>query len=180
MLEALDTPATAVADALARLEQAVSPLVGIVRAAPAIVVAADEARLYGFACQLASAAKTTGAETVDYAGSAHVDLDRARAASIGEAVERYSATFVPDGLTITSAGELGDRAVPPESFGLFHDRIIIRADHAARYLWPVADHRAHVLGTAGCNHDHADPVAARPARTLDPIPGGDSVGGVSG
>ena len=122
MLELLDTPATPVADALLRLEQAVSPLVGIVRVAPAIMWAADEPRLHAFACRLASATRTTGAATVEYAGSAHPQIGRARAASIGEALERYAATFVPDGLQTASAAELGDRAVAPESFALFHDR----------------------------------------------------------
>lgn len=133
MLELLDTPATPVADALVRLEQAVSPLVGIVRAAPAIMGAADEPRLHAFACQLASAAKTTGAATVEYAGSAQADVGRARAASIGEALERYSATFVPDGLTLASAGELGESAVPPASFALFHERQHVAGFPFARF-----------------------------------------------
>jgi ribosomal protein S12 methylthiotransferase accessory factor len=122
MLELLDSPATPVAEALARLEDAVSPLVGIVRFAPAIMVAADEPPLHAFACQLASAARTTGAESVEYAGSAHVHAGHARAASLGEAIERYSATYVPDGLRVASAGELGASAVPPESFALFQER----------------------------------------------------------
>ena len=133
MLEQLDTPVTPVGDALVKLEQAVSPLVGIVRVAPAIMVAADEARLYAYACQLASAAKTTGAATVEYAGSAQADIERARAASIGEAVERYSATFIPDGLTTASAAELGERAVSPESFALFHERQHVRRFPFARF-----------------------------------------------
>jgi ribosomal protein S12 methylthiotransferase accessory factor len=122
MLELLDSPATPVADALARLEEAVSPLVGIVRFAPTLMVAADEARLHGFACELASAALTTGVSAVDYAGSAHPLASRARAASLGEALERYSATYVPPGLSFTSAAELGAYAVAPESFALFHER----------------------------------------------------------
>ncbi len=122
MLERLDSPATPVADALVRLEDAVSPLVGIVRVAPAIMGAADEPRLHAFACRLASAAKTTGATTVEYAGSAHVHVERARAASLGEAVERYSATYVPAGLPVASTAELVADAVPPESFALFHER----------------------------------------------------------
>ena len=133
MLELLDGPATPVADALVRLEQAVSPLVGLVRVAPAIMVAADEPRLYAFACQVASAAKTTGAATVEYAGSTHAHVGRARAASIGEAVERYSATFIPDGLTVASAAELGERAVPPESFALFHERQHVSGFPFARF-----------------------------------------------
>ena len=122
MLERLDSPATPVADALVRLEDAVSPLVGIVRVAPAIMGAADEPRLHAFACRLASAEKTTGATTVEYAGSAHVHVERARAASLGEAVERYSATYVPAGLPVASTAELVADAVPPESFALFHER----------------------------------------------------------
>jgi ribosomal protein S12 methylthiotransferase accessory factor len=122
MLELLDSPTTPVADALVRLEEAVSPLVGIVRFAPTLMIAADEPRLHAFACELASAAKTTGVSTVDYAGSAHVDATRARAASLGEALERYSATYVPDGLPVATAAELGDDAAPPESFALFHER----------------------------------------------------------
>jgi ribosomal protein S12 methylthiotransferase accessory factor len=122
MLELLNSPATPVADALARLEDAVSPLVGIVRFAPTLMVAADEPRLHAFACELASAARTTGVSAVDYAGSAHVHATRARAASLGEALERYSATFVPKGLPVASAAELGPDAVAPESFALFHER----------------------------------------------------------
>jgi ribosomal protein S12 methylthiotransferase accessory factor len=133
MLELLDSPATPVADALDRLEEAVSPLVGIVRATPAIMVAADEPPLHAFACQLASAARTTGGETVEYAGSSHVRADRARAASLGEAIERYSATYVPDGLPVASAGELGARAVAPESFALFHERQHVAGFPFARY-----------------------------------------------
>lgn len=117
-----DSPATPVAEALVRLEEAVSPLTGIVRFAPAIMVAADEPRLHAFACELASTAETTGADTGAYAGSAHVHAGQARAASIGEAIERYSAAFLPTGLTIGSVAELGTDAVAPESFALFHER----------------------------------------------------------
>lgn len=121
MLEQLSSPATPLADALVRLEEAVSPLVGIVRFAPTLMAAADEPGLHAFACELASAARTTGVPATDYAGSAHVHATRARAASLGEALERYSATYVPDSLPVASAAELGAQAVPPESFALFHE-----------------------------------------------------------
>lgn len=126
MLATLDSPFTPVADALARLEDAVSPLVGIVREISPAMWAADEPRLYSFACQLASSANTTGCATTTYSGSAHVRVERARAASIGEAIERYSATYVPDGLLVATARDLGDEAVPPESFALFHERQFVR------------------------------------------------------
>src|SRR5262249_30568631 len=47
----------------------------------------------------------------------------AASAAVGEALERYSATFVPGGgLVVGSARELGDVAVAPERFALFSDR----------------------------------------------------------
>ncbi len=117
-----DTPFTPVADALVRLDDAVTPLAGIVRELSPAMWAADEPRLHSFACALASSANTTGHATTEHSGSAHVEPERARAASIGEAVERYSATYVPDSLIVGRARELDDEAVAPESFALFHDR----------------------------------------------------------
>ncbi len=133
MLDLLDSPPTPVDDSLARLEAAVSPLVGIVRDASPLMPAADEPRLHAFACALASSLGTTGAATAEHAGSAHVCAARARAASIGEAIERYSATFVPAGLALLSAAELGDDVVQPETFALFHDRQFVPGFPFARF-----------------------------------------------
>jgi ribosomal protein S12 methylthiotransferase accessory factor len=120
--ELAEFPPTCVEESLERLDRAVSPLVGIVRDVSQLMPAADEPRLTAFACALASSAATTGWSTVEYAGSAHVSPTRARAASIGEALERYSATFVPDDQLVTTASELGTAAVAPDSFALFHER----------------------------------------------------------
>jgi ribosomal protein S12 methylthiotransferase accessory factor len=117
-----DAPATPLAESLARLEQAVSPLTGIVRDVSQLMHGADEPRLAAFGCTLASGARTVGSQTVEVTGSAKIDPDRARAASIGEAIERYSASVVPPGLQVTTAGELGERAVDPARFALFHRR----------------------------------------------------------
>lgn len=117
-----NTPFTPIPEALERLEAAVSPVVGIVRDVAPAMYAADEPRLYSFSCELASSVRTTGYPTPGRAGSAHADAARARAASIGEALERYAATFVPDGLVVAAARELEDEAVAPETFALFHDR----------------------------------------------------------
>jgi ribosomal protein S12 methylthiotransferase accessory factor len=122
VLATVDEPFTPPADSLARLEAAVSPLSGIVREVSQAMWAADEPRLHAFSCELASAAHTTGCATTQYSGSANVDPDRARAGAIGEALERYAATFVPDGLVAAQAAELGGDAVRPESFALFHER----------------------------------------------------------
>ena len=47
----------------------------------------------------------------------------AAGAAVGEAIERYSATYVPrERLVVATARELGDAAVAPERFGLFSER----------------------------------------------------------
>jgi ribosomal protein S12 methylthiotransferase accessory factor len=113
---------TPVEDSLLRLEAAVSPLVGIVTHTLSTTSTTDEASLPNCACELASGRRTLGAATVEYGSGANVCASRARAAAIGEAVERYSAMFVPyDELRVTSARMLGPEAVDPERFALFHE-----------------------------------------------------------
>ena len=135
------TPFTPVVEALERLEGAVSPLVGIVREIAPAMWAPDEPRLHSFSCELASSLRTTGCATPERAGSAHVDAARARAASIGEALERYAATFVPEGLVVACARDLDDEAVAPEAFALFHERQfvpgypIVRFSETTRISW---------------------------------------------
>ena len=116
------TPFTPIPEALERLGAAVSPVVGIVREVAPAMYSSDEPRLHSFSCELASSVRTTGYPTPGRAGSAHTDAARARAASIGEAIERYAATFVPDGLVVAPARALEGEAVAPETFALFHDR----------------------------------------------------------
>ena len=116
-----DVPFTPVADALVRLEGAVSPHVGIVTRTVSTTHTPDESPLPNCAGELAAARRTIGAPTVEFGSGAHPDASRARAAALGEAIERYSAMFVPfEQLRLTTARELGDSAVHPERFALFH------------------------------------------------------------
>jgi ribosomal protein S12 methylthiotransferase accessory factor len=116
-----DDPFTSVAAALERLEEAVSPLAGIVTRTISATHTTDEASLPNCGAQLCSARRTLGAPTVEWGSGAHPDPARARAAAIGEALERYSAMFVPRELVqITTARELKGKAVPPSRFALFH------------------------------------------------------------
>jgi ribosomal protein S12 methylthiotransferase accessory factor len=125
-----DEPFTPLETALDRLEDAVSPLVGIVTSVVRTMHAPDETSLPNQACEVASSRRTLGAPTVDYGSGAHPDLGRARAAAIGEALERYSGTFLPhEPLLIATARELGSAAVPPDRFALFHP-----AQHATRHF----------------------------------------------
>ncbi len=116
-----DEPFTGVERALERLDDAVSPLVGIVTRTVSTTHTPDEASLPNCAGELASARRTLGGETVPFGSGAHPQPARARAAAIGEALERYSALFVPrERLRLTTARALGDAAVRPSSFALFH------------------------------------------------------------
>jgi ribosomal protein S12 methylthiotransferase accessory factor len=116
-----DDPFTSVADALERLEGAVSPLAGVVMRTVSATHTTDEASLPNCAAELCSARRMLGAPTVEWGSGAHPDPARARAAAIGEALERYSAMFVPRELVrITTARELKAKAVPPSRFALFH------------------------------------------------------------
>jgi len=116
-----DGPFTPVESALERLEAAVSPLVGIVTRTVSTTHTTDEASLPNCAAELASALRTLGGEAVEYGSGAHPRPERARAAAIGEALERYSALYVPrEDVRVTTARSLGDAAVPPSRFALFH------------------------------------------------------------
>jgi ribosomal protein S12 methylthiotransferase accessory factor len=114
--------ATLGAIGLERLEEAVSRLTGIVREVVPLMAAADESRLPAWACSLASASRTIGHATVGFSGSAHVSPAHARAASIGEALERYAATFCGREVIVSTANELAPAAVEPTRFALFHER----------------------------------------------------------
>ena len=118
----VDEPFTDLEQSLGRLEEAVSPLVGIVTRTVSTTHTPDEASLPNCAGELASARRTLGAETVAFGSGAHPDPSRARAAALGEAVERYSALYVPrDRLRVTTARALGDAAARPSRFALFHE-----------------------------------------------------------
>ena len=108
-------------EALGRLEAACSPVTGIVTHVVRTLHGTDHASLPNHACRLASARHTLGAATVEYGSGAAVSHAQARAAALGEALERYSATYLPTSrLLRTTARALGGRAVPPGRFALFH------------------------------------------------------------
>jgi ribosomal protein S12 methylthiotransferase accessory factor len=116
-----DEPFTPLECALERLEEAVSPLVGIVARTMSTTYTTDEAPLPNCAAELASAMRTLGGRAVDYGSGAHPRPARARAAANGEALERYSALYVPrERVQLTTARSLGDAAVRPSRFALFH------------------------------------------------------------
>jgi ribosomal protein S12 methylthiotransferase accessory factor len=107
---------------LPRLRSFVSPLTGVVRSVSETLAAPDESRLISIGCELADGRLTIGATLDSYTGSEHWSRDAAEAAAIGEALERYSGSYVPpERILFGSADELGGDAVEPERFALFSD-----------------------------------------------------------
>jgi ribosomal protein S12 methylthiotransferase accessory factor len=111
---------TSPAAALPRLRTFVSPYTGVVRTLGELLVPPGEHRLVSIGCQLADGRPTVGEQLDGHAGSEHVRRDAAEAAALGEALERYSGSYVPEHrLVAGSAAELGERAVDPRRFALF-------------------------------------------------------------
>lgn len=109
------------ATALPRLRTFVSPYTGIVRNVDETLAAPDEHRLVSIACRLADGRPAVGAQVEEYASSEHPLRAAAEAAAIGEALERYSAAFMPSDRVVVSAADRLPGAVDPERFALFHE-----------------------------------------------------------
>lgn len=119
--ELADPPFTPLAVSLERLERAVSPISGIVVATLRSTYAPDEAQLIWASGRTASCLRTIGSSIPEFSGGTHPSSELARAAALGEAVERYSGAYAPrDATVLTTARELGDAAVSPDRFALFH------------------------------------------------------------
>ncbi len=118
------------------LESLVSPYVGVVRGVQEVLAAPEDVRLATVWCESAFPHALTGG------GSGRTVRD-ARAAAIGEAVERYAACVVDrDACVVASARELGLRAVDPDRFALFSELQYrtegfpyVRFDRDTRVAW---------------------------------------------
>ncbi len=102
-----------------QLDSLVSPLTGIVHELHETFAEPDDPRLASYSAEVAQTLGVTGHQVEPNAGSLHERAAEARAAALGEAAERYSASFVPDSLPIGTAEELGHEAAEPERFALF-------------------------------------------------------------
>ena len=112
---------TPLADALPPLETFVSPYTGLVTALVEFAHAPDEMRLVSCGAVAADPAPFGGPRPTGSSGGSHWLRSAARAAAVGEALERHSAAYVPPGSgLLATAAELGDTAVSPDRFALFH------------------------------------------------------------
>jgi ribosomal protein S12 methylthiotransferase accessory factor len=107
------------------LRRAVSPYAGLVRRLEESLASTSEPRLFRVSCELAAGEEVIGAQQGHLGGIGGAGTSRAEAAAaaVGEALERYSASFVPAGrLVVATARELGPSAVGPARFALFSER----------------------------------------------------------
>ncbi len=115
-----------IADALGpSLRRACSPYTGIVRSLEECLHFPDEPPIFRVSCEVGrgSAVLGTALDHLGGIGGAGTTRAEAAAAAVGEAIERYSLTYVdPHRLVIASADELGDEAVDPNRFALFSAR----------------------------------------------------------
>ena len=102
------------------LDGLVSPYVGLVRGVREVLAGPEDVRLVTMWCESAHAGALVGAPVAYAGGGSGTRPEEARAAAIGEAVERYSASYAdPAGLVVGTAAELGPAAVDPARFALF-------------------------------------------------------------
>jgi ribosomal protein S12 methylthiotransferase accessory factor len=109
-------------ESIRRLRTLVSPHTGVIRRVEEVLAAPDEIALVTVSCETAEGALLPSGPVSRVGSGSGPELDSALAAALGEAVERYSAACppAPDQLVRGCAAELGEEAVPPERFALFH------------------------------------------------------------
>ena len=109
-------------ESIRRLETLVSPYTGVIRRVEEVLAAANEIPLVAVSCETADGQLLPGAPASRVGNGSGPSRESALAAALGEAVERYSAAcpLEPEQLVSGRAAELGDEAVRPERFALFH------------------------------------------------------------
>jgi ribosomal protein S12 methylthiotransferase accessory factor len=103
------------------LRQAVSPYTGVVRSLEECLPSSTDPPHFRFAGEVGC--RGSSFEHLSGIGGAGSTRREAAAATVGEALERYAASYVPrERIVLASARELGDDAVAPERFALFSAR----------------------------------------------------------
>jgi ribosomal protein S12 methylthiotransferase accessory factor len=109
-------------EGLEKLRTFLSPYTGVVQWADELLTVSDDARISNVVCEMASRTLTLNSGFPMSAGSAHYRRDAALAGAIGEALERYSASYLPSSrFVMATAREIGAQAVTPERFALFSE-----------------------------------------------------------
>lgn len=118
-----DVPRTDLRTTLKKMEVLVDPACGIVRSIIPNLLEQGDPLIYAFGA-IGNLTNVSDAESqTNNAGGAALDRDRAIAATIGEAIERYCASYCePDKLVFAAYQDIAIDAVHPAKFALFSDR----------------------------------------------------------
>ena len=104
------------------LKSLASPLTGIVPLTQHMLPTTDDARLFHISSVTCDSSALIGSPSNRYNGGINSTYDGALAAAIGEGLERYAGAFLEEEfIRFTTAAELGEAAVAPDSFALFAD-----------------------------------------------------------
>lgn len=102
------------------LKKLLSPYTGIAHLRFHMMAQPSDPRMWHVTCLAADARLTIGAPVPLYSGGIHPHRERALAAALGEAAERYSLSYVPsETLRYSTANELGEPHVPTADLNFF-------------------------------------------------------------
>ena len=104
------------------LASLVSPLTGVVTRLDERLLEPDDALLHSYWCESAADDASGGAGGMRAGGGWAATAERAKAAAVAEAAERYSAALPSLGaLRLATAAEIGPAAIAPDRLRLFRD-----------------------------------------------------------
>lgn len=120
---------TPLSESLPRLRRLVSPYTGIVRLAYQVLASPGDPRMHNVTCISSNSEPTIGAGGNDYSGGISASPEIALAAAVGEAAERYSASYVPfNRLRLAKPRDLTVPHLEPSAIGFFSPEQYVALD----------------------------------------------------
>lgn len=109
-------------ETLIKARRLISEETGIIRLVHEPPIAPDGARIFGFGAVCNDHGPSGPPAGNSISGSTALDRDQAIVGAVGEAVERYSAAYVPyEAVTLASTAALGTDGIAPASLTLYDD-----------------------------------------------------------
>jgi ribosomal protein S12 methylthiotransferase accessory factor len=139
---------------LATLRKLHSPYTGIVRVAFDMLTSPSDPEMWHVTCVSTNSSLTLGAGAPEISGGINPSRERALAAALGEAAERYSASYVPTAeLIFAPADGLAEPHVDPALLRVFSDEQLAASDAYARF-----DRSTPVQWVRGTNLHSGEPT----------------------
>jgi ribosomal protein S12 methylthiotransferase accessory factor len=115
---------------LQKAQRLIDPKVGIIRWLAQDILKPDDPAFFVYLSEVCDTSRFGAPRCSDLGSAGAVDRERARAAAVGEAVERYCSAFYEDSsFTFAAYRDLPPQtAVDPETFALFSERQYARPD----------------------------------------------------